>query len=107
MQIAVHALTFLHLARLSTEEEKTYDAAKVLEELGEPQTDSAAGAKRGKAKKNTLRNKKMRVKVLEISSAIYSLEAVSNTIWYGTVRYILSSKSKVVFLYRIRVRVEP
>jgi hypothetical protein len=50
------------LARLSKEEEKTYDAAKVLKELGEPMSDAAVGAKRGKAKKNTLRNKKMRVK---------------------------------------------
>ncbi len=66
------------MSRLSKEEEKTYDAAKVLEELGEPLRDSAAGAKRGKAKKNTLRNKKMCVKVLEISSAFSLLEAVSN-----------------------------
>jgi hypothetical protein len=73
----LHASTFLHLPRLSTEEEKTYDAAKVLEELGEPLTDSAVGAKRGKAKKNTSRNKKMRVQILETSFAIYSLEALS------------------------------
>jgi hypothetical protein len=65
------------LSRLSTEEEKNYDAAKVLEELGDPLTDSAVGVKRGKAKKNTLRNKKMLVKVLEIISAFYLLEAVS------------------------------
>jgi hypothetical protein len=58
----LYVLTFLLLARLSKEEEKTYDAAKVLKELGEPMSDAAVGAKRGKAKKNTLRNKKMRVK---------------------------------------------
>jgi hypothetical protein len=81
-------ITTVHWPRLSTEKEETYDAAKVLEELGEPLTDSAMGAKRGKAKKNTLRNKKMRVKVLEISSAIYlpgfSLEETRNKIFQIT-----------------------